>query len=271
VADTRRHGWAVALDDVGVNPQSLSLLEFCEPDFVKLDRSLISGPISPQTGLVLSAVSDHAERHNTMIVAEGIENGADFQRADAWKADLLQGFGLARPGPIDTLLTPTAPIEFTQHAVGSKEGSPYELVAGHPRLGVAGREMLIAVSIDFENQAAVLNDAPVLLAAFQDDFRLGRQTRERYRTVSANAAFVGVLGAGMSAEPAPGVRGGDLHPDDPLRLEWTVVVLSPHFAGALIAREIETDRHGARSFSYAITHDRCIVSEAARRLAYRLD
>ena len=71
----------------------------------------------------------------------------------------------------------------------------------------------------------------------------------------------------MTEQPAPGVRGASLPDWHPLCGEWSVVVIGPHYAGALIARENDgpaTDMD--RSFDYVVTHDRGLVIAAARTL-----
>ena len=76
---------------------------------------------------------------------------------------------------------------------------------------------------------------------------------------------------GLSAEPVPGVRGATLPLDDPLRGQWHVVVLGPHFAGALVARELgDTGPDMDRRFEYLITFDREAVIHAARSLMIRI-
>jgi DICT domain-containing protein len=63
------------------------------------------------------------------------------------------------------------------------------------------------------------------------------------------------------------VRGTALGGDDPLRGEWNVIVVGPHFAGALVARDLaDTGRDAERRFTYALTYDRDLVLEAARAL-----
>jgi len=60
----------------------------------------------------------------------------------------------------------------------------------------------------------------------------------------------------MGAEPAPGVRGAALSGDDVLRGEWDLAVLGPHFAGALVARDLgdagPTSTAGSSSCSRSI-------------------
>jgi len=84
--------------------------------------------------------------------------------------------------------------------------------------------------------------------------------------------LVAALGVGMGAQPAGGVRGGSLRSDDPLRREWSVVVVGPHYSGALIARDLDDDGPDLdRRFAFLVTHDRDTVVAAARSMLRRLD
>jgi len=75
----------------------------------------------------------------------------------------------------------------------------------------------------------------------------------------------------MPVTPAPGVRGASLRPDDPLCGEWDVIMIGPHFAGALVARDCGDDGPDAdRRFDFVITHDRDLVLRAAQPLLDRL-
>ena len=53
--------------------------------------------------------------------------------------------------------------------------------------------------------------------------------------------------------------------------EWDVVVLSPHFSAALLARELDADGPDSeRLFEYALTYERETVIAAAHRMLARL-
>jgi diguanylate cyclase (GGDEF)-like protein/PAS domain S-box-containing protein len=53
--------------------------------------------------------------------------------------------------------------------------------------------------------------------------------------------------------------------------EWDIVVLGPHFAAALVARDLgDTGPERSRRFEYAITHDRDLVIAAADSLMARI-
>ncbi len=52
-----------------------------------------------------------------------------------------------------------------------------------------------------------------------------------------------------------------------MRGEWAVAVLAPHFAAALLARDLGDDGPDAdRRFEFALTYDRERVAAAARSL-----
>ncbi|MGN6575056.1 MAG: PAS domain-containing protein, partial [Nocardioides sp.] len=62
-----------------------------------------------------------------------------------------------------------------------------------------------------------------------------------------------------------------LAPDDPVHGEWDLVVVSPHFSAALLARDLgDSGPDIERSFEYALTYQRDVVVEAAHGLLSRV-
>jgi DICT domain-containing protein len=107
----------------------------------------------------------------------------------------------------------------------------------------------------------------VLLACFQDARHFTPRTAERYARIAGHSPLVAALGVGLGEEPIPGVRGANLAPDDPLRGEWNVLVIGPHQAAALVARDLgDTGPERERRFDFALTHDRDLIAAAARSL-----
>ena len=76
-----------------------------------------------------------------------------------------------------------------------------------------------------------------------------------------------MLGPGIPAHSGGGIRGGHLDTEDALKTEWAIVGLSPHTAGAMLARAIPGK---PSEFEFAVTHDRQRVVAAARCLLRRL-
>ena len=77
----RRQGWGLALDDVGVDTQSIAALPFLDPDFVKLDMSLVQDDPTPDQARTVTALLAFSERTGAALLAEGIENERHLEQA----------------------------------------------------------------------------------------------------------------------------------------------------------------------------------------------
>jgi DICT domain-containing protein len=127
------------------------------------------------------------------------------------------------------------------------------------------------MSLHLERQVFAGDDATVLLGAFQQAAYFNARTARRYQRLAASAFRVAVLAADVDVAPAVGVLGRALGPGDPLLQEWTVVVVSPHFAGALIAHDVgDRGIESERRFDYVVTFDRGTVLEAAASMLRRV-
>ena len=87
----------------------------------------------------------------------------------------------------------------------------------------------------------------------------------RYAVLGRQLAFCAIVGEGLPSHPAPGVHGGQVGPGDAALGEWTVAVVAPHFAAALVAHaRREPGPDGAAIYDYVLTYDReCAISVAA--------
>ena len=111
----------------------------------------------------------------------------------------------------------------------------------------------------------------MVISSFQGASFFTPEAAGRYARPAEDAALVAALGVGMEAEPAPGVRGIHLAAEEALRGEWNVTVLGPHFGAAFVARAPgDEGPDGERRFDFALTHDRELVTEAARSMMRRL-
>jgi EAL domain-containing protein (putative c-di-GMP-specific phosphodiesterase class I) len=95
----RSRGFGVALDDLGAGYSSLELMKELQPDYVKLDRGLVSG-VHQDTfkAQIAEQMLDAARQIGVKTVAEGIETLEELQWMREHGADYGQGFFLARPG-----------------------------------------------------------------------------------------------------------------------------------------------------------------------------
>jgi len=98
VADLKANGFMVAIDDLGSGYSSLKLLAEVQPDFLKFDVSLIQGIDKNLIKLeLLKSMIALAGSIGATIIAEGIENQAEFELIKQMGVTLGQGYYLARP------------------------------------------------------------------------------------------------------------------------------------------------------------------------------
>ncbi|HLL68923.1 MAG TPA: EAL domain-containing protein [Micromonosporaceae bacterium] len=271
VADARRAGWGIALDDVGAEPGSLAVMPFVAPDVIKLDLGLIQRRTTGEVASIVNAVLAQAERTGATILAEGVETARHARVATAMGATLAQGWYYGRPGPLPGDGLQTSRSLRAPGAVPPVGATPYQIVSAHRSTARATKELLLPMSMHLERKGLDAAEPIVLLACFQQAGNFGAGTQRRFARLASQAAFVGALGTGMAKLPVPGVLGGLLHDDDPIRGEWDVVAIGPHFAGALVALDCgDAGPDRERRFDFAITHDRALVTEAARAMLTRL-
>jgi EAL domain-containing protein (putative c-di-GMP-specific phosphodiesterase class I) len=269
IRQMRKRGCGIALDDVGAVPESLALLPFVAPDVIKLDISLVQAWPGSEQARILTAVAAYAERSGATILAEGIETDAHLQQALALGATLGQGWFFARPGPLSSYPMPQQPISVLPPSE-DVSGTPSDLIDPR-RLRIGSKGLLLGISRHIEQQGLGLETPPIVLAAFQDSARFTAATGRRYLQLAERCPLVVALGAGMQPDPVKGVRGAALATRDQLRGEWTVVVVGPHYAGALIARDLgDSGPDLERRYLFTLTHDHDTVLAAARLLLARM-
>ena len=268
----RELGWGVALDDVGAEPLSLAFMSLLRPDVVKLDLRIIQQRPDAQIAQLMNAVNAYSESSGALILAEGIETPRHLAQARALGAVLGQGWLFGRPAADPPAAAETTELRFPTQPVPNREASsPFGLLPPGLALRRAPKSLLVQVSRHLEREAARLGPTSVVAATFQHGEHFTAATAARYRDLVDRVGFVCVLGAGLPADPFPGLRTGDLPAGDPVREEWDLVVLDPHFAAALLARDLGDDGPDEdRTFEFALTYDRPTVEKAAHALISRL-
>ncbi len=272
VERVRSLGWGVAVDDVGADAMSLAFLPLLSPDVIKLDLRLVQDRPGPAVAEIMNAVNAHAERTGALVLAEGIETEEHLAMARALGATLGQGWLFGRPGPGAVPGLPTGELALLgAPAAAAADVSPFSCLPPGAPLRRSVKSLLIELSKQLEREAMRLGDTCVVAATFQEARHFTPSTIQRYRDLVERTGFVCALGEDLPVEPLPGVRGAALDPADPVRGEWDVVVLSPHFSAALLARDLGDDGPDLeRTFEYALTYDRDTVIRAAHALLTRV-
>ncbi|RFU19595.1 EAL domain-containing protein [Geodermatophilus marinus] len=275
VERVRAVGWGVAVDDVGAEPISLAFMPLLRPDVIKLDLRLVQERPGPVVAEIMNAVNAHAERTGAVVLAEGIEDDAHLATARALGATLGQGWLFGRPGPGPVpgavhgeLVLPAQPADSVSR---DADVSPFACLPDHVPLRTSRKTLLIELSKQLEREAMRLGSACVVAATFQEARHFTPSTTQRYRDLVERTGFVCALGEDLPVEPLPGLRGAALDPADPVRGEWDVAVVGPHFAAALLARDLgDAGPDAERRFAYALTYDRETVVRAAAALLARV-
>ncbi len=111
-------GIEVEIDDFGSCRASVAGLIAVGPDAMKIDGSIILPLTSkPEQKKLVRAIIEIGRSLDIEVVAEGVETTEHIHMLTELGCDVLQGFGLARPMPVDDLLTfvTEKTIEKTRH------------------------------------------------------------------------------------------------------------------------------------------------------------
>lgn len=94
----RKLGYRIAIDDLGAGYAGLTTFARVEPEFVKLDGSLIRDVDGSQTRRrVVKSVVEMAKELRIEVVAEAIETPGERKALTSMGLDLMQGYYFARP------------------------------------------------------------------------------------------------------------------------------------------------------------------------------
>ena len=101
----KREGVSICLDDFGAGYSSLTYLKRYPIDKLKIDRSFIHDiPGDAEDVAITSAMISLAKSLGMRVLAEGVENAAQFDFLRAQKCDEIQGYYVSRPLPPDEFL-----------------------------------------------------------------------------------------------------------------------------------------------------------------------
>ncbi|MCD1646505.1 putative bifunctional diguanylate cyclase/phosphodiesterase [Marinobacter adhaerens] len=98
----REAGLRIAIDDFGTGYSSMSYLRRFRPDTLKIDRSFSAGCDQDETALgIVESIIQLARTLGMTVVAEGIETEPQASCLSTAGCDLLQGYLLSKPAPVD--------------------------------------------------------------------------------------------------------------------------------------------------------------------------
>jgi diguanylate cyclase (GGDEF)-like protein len=95
----RKQGYRIAIDDAGAGYSSLQAIAELQPDFIKIDRSLIEHIHNNKIKeYILETFVTFAQKMNIQLIAEGIESPDELIKLTRMGVHYAQGYLLGKPG-----------------------------------------------------------------------------------------------------------------------------------------------------------------------------
>ena len=120
LAALRDLGVGVAIDDFGTGQSSLAYLQRLPATELKIDRSFVTDcDSSSGRQQLLRSIVDMAHSLNLVVTAEGVETEAERAVLHSVGCDLLQGYLLGRPMPVDDFVRQYVRLSAEAPAIGA--------------------------------------------------------------------------------------------------------------------------------------------------------
>jgi EAL domain-containing protein (putative c-di-GMP-specific phosphodiesterase class I) len=196
----RQRGAMLAIDDAGAGYASLQRILSVRPQFIKLDRSLITDIHGDEVKAAATEMMGAlASRMDAWIVAEGVERIGELDRLLQMRVPLAQGYLFAKPAPSFERVD----ASWASHVSnGHDEGSLLELLERvQPAMAAADREELswrLGEDPALEHLPLIDEHQKVVSLVDRHAFVLGGRAPSTPMRVSPTAATSDVLRRAMA-------------------------------------------------------------------------
>jgi EAL domain-containing protein (putative c-di-GMP-specific phosphodiesterase class I) len=131
MAQLKRIGVLLSIDDFGAGYSSLNYLRQFPLDFLKIDRSFVSELITnKKDAAIVEAIVVLARNLEIAVVAEGVEHHAQADILRARRCDELQGYLFGKPMPAETM---EGVFDRNRADAGTEVEAAEPTMPGHPR------------------------------------------------------------------------------------------------------------------------------------------
>ncbi|MDK9694782.1 MAG: EAL domain-containing protein [Siculibacillus sp.] len=105
VAELRAAGYAIMLDDFGAGVSSFAYLEHFPTDYLKIDGGFVRKmKVNPIDRAIVESINDIGHKIGAVTVAEFVEDEETLEILREIGLDMAQGYHIAEPIPLETLL-----------------------------------------------------------------------------------------------------------------------------------------------------------------------
>ncbi|MDB5056454.1 MAG: RNase stability modulator [Bacilli bacterium] len=145
----RKQGYKIAIDDAGAGYSSLQAIAELQPDFIKVDRSLIHNIHKYKIKeYILETFVTFAQKMNIHLIAEGIEQQDELLKLSRMGVHYAQGFLLGRPEShainLNEVMVETIKQNRINHAPAGKTWSIGDLATQIQTFETASKISLVA-------------------------------------------------------------------------------------------------------------------------------
>ena len=106
----------MSLDDFGIGQTSLGYLSSLPVHELKIDKSFVMDMLdNPAHAAIVRSIVDLGHNLGLRVVAEGMDTPEIYQALSGLDCDIVQGFGIAKPMPIDMLHLWLDPMRSNNH------------------------------------------------------------------------------------------------------------------------------------------------------------
>ena len=107
----RAEGFAIAVDDLGAGYNSLGVLASLQPDYIKVDMSIVRDvDFDPYKQRLIALLVQLADSTGSYLVAEGVETRCEADALRELHAHFVQGYLFGRPALEPDFVLPAQPL-----------------------------------------------------------------------------------------------------------------------------------------------------------------
>jgi len=100
IKSVKKYGCRIAIDDFGTGYSNFEYLMRLDPDFIKIDGSIIKEILDNKNSeIITSVIVDFAKKMDIQVVAEFVENKEIFDKVKELGIDKSQGYYFSEPKP----------------------------------------------------------------------------------------------------------------------------------------------------------------------------